>query len=117
MQKKRRRPAASNRVRDEILSRARNRVCDFIEHENEVKLLIERDPDYPLRTHKLTQQEVTNQIREMKALLGACAPYVVKMKPLVRNITERTVESACYLLFSHVPTELRRDPATSKRGV
>jgi hypothetical protein len=101
MRKKRPRPAAPNRVRDEILTSARDRARDFIEHENEVKLLIERDPDYPLNIRKLAQQEVANQTHEMRKLLEACAPYVAKMKPLVLNIAEKTVESACYLLFSH----------------
>jgi hypothetical protein len=98
--KGRARTSASNPVRAQLQVLARSRLSEFIDQKDRTKLLLEQDPDYPDRTRKLDIQAIAAQVEELKALLGACAPYVAKIRSLVGEITDPTLEVACYLLFS-----------------
>lgn len=91
---------ASNPVRAQLRALARSRLMEFIEQKDRTKVLLERDPDYPDRMRELDRQSIAVQIEELKKLLGTCAPYVAKIRSFVGEITDPTLEAACYLLFS-----------------
>jgi hypothetical protein len=72
------------------------------QQEQDMKRLVEADPEYALRAREQDRAIVSAQITELQALIKTCVPYISRIKPYVSKITDETVDTAAYLLFSQM---------------
>jgi len=87
-------------MRNELRSLVSGHLSKLIDQRGQTELLLQQDPGLPARERERSCSLISDQIKETKNLLEACTPYVSKMRSLVPEITDRTLEAACYLLFS-----------------
>ncbi len=90
-----------NPLREQLRAMARNRRQEMIDRQPEIKSYLEKDPGYPARSREHDRQMISVQLEELRMLLELAEPLVRKIKGAVPNITDESVETACYLLFSH----------------
>jgi len=71
----------------------------LVRQEDEIRKVLESDPERPRRERELNGRSVEKQIAELRSVLESCKPFVTRIKSLVPKISDETIEAASYLLF------------------
>ncbi|MDO8431104.1 MAG: hypothetical protein Q7S58_01700 [Candidatus Binatus sp.] len=95
-------PAELDKIKERLRLATREHKALLVGQEDEIKRILESDSHYVSRERESNRQAVETRIAELQGLLETCKPFVIRIKSLVPNISDETIEAACYLLFCQV---------------
>jgi hypothetical protein len=93
-------PAEPNKMKERLRVATAAHKSRLAEQEDEIKSVLESDPEYASKERGSNRRNVERQIVELNGLLEACKPFVIRIHARVPNMSDQTIEAAAYLLFS-----------------
>jgi hypothetical protein len=85
--------------------------------EDEIRRILESDPEYAARERESNRRAVAMQIAELQSLLEICKPFITRIKSVVPKISDETIEAASYLLFSQAVQHFEAIFVLADRGL